>query len=263
MGKRFKQLLGSLCLILGLWVSTAHAIPDIVLFEAYFNTPDLNGGLSLRDTQIGLFGVNEFESNGLEVSFQNALTSNNDGIVTWSVMNKTGSTLTDVQFFGLLDADLGGLTSSFDDSADDSDFVPADPLVKPACWGKFGCTVTPDSYEIGIDDFFTVASDLDAGTLGNTIIDAFGFGEGDVVMALGFSIGDLMPDFSIIASFELSSDDKGGLLQFDSFEGLYFNANAQVVPEPSTFALLGTGLAGIGFGFLRRRKKELAASEPA
>ncbi|RMF83745.1 MAG: PEP-CTERM sorting domain-containing protein, partial [Nitrospinota bacterium] len=80
----------------------------------------------------------------------------------------------------------------------------------------------------------------------------------DVSMALGWSFTLADGEFAII-NFVVSTTSPGGFYLSqtdpDSNFTLYFSSHLQVVPEPGTLVLLGSGLVGLVWE-RRRRKKQ-------
>jgi len=225
--------------------SMANSI-DIYEFTSFINATEL-GSASLRDTQIGS-GLNEFGSAGLTSSFVNNLNANNLGTVSWNVTNTTGANLSNVWFSGFLDASIDELTNGFFNEQGSA----AGLVIGTGSGDAFA-----DSWEIDEPGF--LFGDIYTNLIDNMLDNSLGFsGFDDVALALGFNIGSLLVDETLVATFEISSVDNGGLYQFDpnSNDGLYLagavKKQTNEVAEPETLALLGFGLLFMT-GWLRNR----------
>jgi len=214
--------------------------------------PALN---TLEDTRIGS-GLNEFQAAGLGGVFTNNLDANNLGSVTWTVTNNTGGDLTNVWFFGFLDAEI--------DEPVNSAFNEFGTLISVNGAGS-GDSV-PDSWEIDEPGFSfgDIFDNLLAGSLDNT--NSVPAAPEDVSLALGFDVGDVPAGNRIIATFQISQQDIGGLSQTDPNSDVTFFFNGSVTvgppvvnaPEPDTLWLLGAGLAVLlGLGFSKTRAQQL------
>lgn len=214
--------------------------------------PTLN---ALEDTQIGS-GNNEFQAAGLGVVFTNNLNANNLGSVTWTVTNNTGGDLTNVSFFGFLDAEI--------DESVNSAFNEFGALVSVNGAGPGDSA--PDSWEIDEPGFSfgDIFDNLLAGSLDNTNSVPATSPE-DVSLALGFEVGDVPAGNRIIATFQISQQNIGGLSQTDPNSDVTFFFNGSVTvgppvvsaPEPDTLWLLGAGLAVLlGLGFSKTRAQQ-------
>ena len=99
--------------LLILWSTQTWSI-TIYQYSVFINSPDL-GLSSFEDTQIDLeFNAsNNFATVGLDVTFTNSLNLDDIGNVSWQVVNNSGRDLTDVSFFGFLDADIDESINNF------------------------------------------------------------------------------------------------------------------------------------------------------
>ena len=225
--------------LIALWNTQAWSI-DIIQYSAFINSPDL-GSDSLEDTQIGS-GFNDFQGFGLDVTFTNNLGADGLGAVTWEVANNSGNDLANVWFFGFLDAEIDEPINSF--------FNESGVLVSVSGAGS-GDTAA-DSWEIDEPGFVfgNIFDNLLAASLDNSNGVPAGL-EDDVSLALGFDVGNLLAGESILATFDTSLSNIGGLSHTDPDSNLtfYFNGVVEVqplsVPEPGTLMLLIIGMAGL------------------
>jgi len=246
-----KVLVGPAALLIGLQsVPVARAEPiDIAQFAGFLNSPTL-GAQSLEDTRIGS-GFNELAAAGLGVAFTSGLDAESFGTLSWLISNGTGSTLEDVSFFAFLDAEVLEPGNSF--------FNESGALVDVSGTGP-GDTAA-DTWEIDEPGFLfgDIFTNLLAGSLDQTNAVPQGL-EDDVSLALGFRLGDVLSGERILASFEISRDDIGGLSHTDADLGLtfFFNGSVQVlavsVPEPGTTALIGPALLWFAASTRLRRR---------
>ncbi len=239
--RRLRFGLLALTTVLILWSSQAWSIA-IFQYSAFINSPDL-GASSLEDTQIGS-GLNEFSSTGLGVTFTNSLNSDNLGSVSWEVVNNSGSDLTDVSFFGFLDAEIDEQFNTF--------FNESGALVSVT--GTGAADTVADSWEIDEPGFLfgDIFDNMLAGSLDNSNNVPAGL-EDDVSLGLGFEVGTLLSGQSLLASFDISLNNIGGLSHTDpdSNTTFYFNGSVVLedidvsVPEPGILLLFITGLMGM------------------
>jgi hypothetical protein len=241
---RFLDLhLTALIGVLMLWSTQAWPIA-IYQYSAFIHSPDL-GAFSLQDTQIGPV-LDEFSGAGLNVTFTNTLDADNFGNVTWEVTNDTGGDLFDVKFFGFLDAEIDEPVNSF--------FNESGALVSVT--GAGSSDTAADSWEIDEPGFVfgDIFDNLLDGSLDNLNSVPAGQ-EDDVSLALGFDIGTLLSGQSLLATFDTSLDNIGGLSHTDPDSDITFYFNGSValqdvssVPEPGTLMLLLVGMAGLAIG---------------
>jgi hypothetical protein len=228
--------------LLILWSTHTWSI-TIYQYSVFINSPDL-GLSSFEDTQIDLeFNAsNNFANVGLDVTFTNSLNLDDIGNVSWQVVNNSGRDLTDVSFFGFLDADIDESINNF--------FNESGELV--SITGAGASDTAADSWEIDEPGFVfgDIYDNILAGILDNFNAVPAGFEE-DVSLALGFDIGTLLSGQSLLASFDISLNNIGGLSHTDSDSNITFYLNGSValqhvndIPEPGIFLLFVTGLAG-------------------
>lgn len=177
------------------------------------------------------------------------LGADNFGSFGWIFVNTTGSTLSNVNFFGFLDADIDRDVNTFF-----NEYGVYVSLSLPA--GAPGGAIGATSWQIDEPGFVfgTILNDLAAGSLRN---DNFvpSSAPDDVSLALGFPIGDLTPGQTATLTLRLSPTTIGGLQQIDpdSESGFHLNGYAAIgalqeplpggVPEPGTWALCAAGVS--------------------
>ena len=228
--------------LLILWSTQTWSI-TIYQYSVFINSPDL-GLSSFEDTQIDLElnASNNFADAGLDVTFNNSLNVDDIGNVSWRVVNNSGRDLTDVSFFGFLDADIDESINTF--------FNESGALV--SITGAGASDTAADSWEIDEPGFVLgdIYDNILAGILDNLNAVTAGL-EDDVSLALGFSIGTLLSGQSLLAKFDISLNNIGGLSHTDPDSNITFYFNGSValqyvndIPEPGIFLLFVTGLAG-------------------
>ncbi|HEC16053.1 MAG TPA: PEP-CTERM sorting domain-containing protein [Sedimenticola sp.] len=226
-------------MLIALWNTHAWSI-GIAQYSAFINSPDLYPD-SLEDTQIGS-GYNDFQDFGLNVAFTNNLNAEGLGAVKWKVTNNSGRNLASVWFFGFLDAEIDEPINSY--------FNESGVLVSVS--GAGSGDAAADSWEIDEPGFTfgDIYNNLLAGSLDNGNGVPAG-SEDDVSLALGFDVGSLLAGESILAMFDTSLTNIGGLSHADPDSNLtfYFNGVVEVqplsVPEPGTLMLVIIGMAGL------------------
>jgi len=226
------------------------AVIDIFEFSSFINATEL-GSTSLRDTQIGP-GSNEFGSAGLTTTFVNSLDADNFGTVSWSVSNTTGADLSNVWFSGFFDASIDELTNGFFNEQGSAAGLDL---------GAGSGDSLADSWEIDEPGF--LFGDIYTNLIDNMLDNSIGFsGLDDVALALGFNVGSLLVNETLVATFDVSAVDNGGLFQNDptSNSGFYFTGSiekqAVAVTEPQSIALFVFGLIFLA-GWLRIRPKSI------
>ncbi len=236
----------SVCAIASLFLVTASPVFSSVIgiteYSSFISASEF-GSTSLQHTGVG-FGVDDYTGAGLDVVFSNSLGADNIGSISWKITNSTGSTLNDVSFFGFLDAEIDEATTSyFNETASAAGLV----------LGAGSDDAQADSFEIDEPGYLfgDIFSNLLGGALDNT--NALLGIEDDVSLALGFYLGTLLSTESIMASFEISEIDNGGLYQYDSASdyGFYFLGAVSIIddaveiPNPSTLFLMSLGLLAV------------------
>jgi hypothetical protein len=229
-----------------LWAGTACATPiDIFELSAFITSPELDPNPdpdvnSLQETEIFLgLGpvVKEFETAGLGVTFDNGLGPDNLGNFSWAITNNTGGALSGVQFIAFLDAEIDEPINTFFNEFGTFIGIASD-----------GVGPGPDSWEIDeVDPAFggDILANLVAGTLDNMNgLDGSG-PLGDVALALGFEIGDLLPGQRFQITLQMDIDDSGNLSHTDPDSDITFFFNGTTsAPEMGTLWLVAAGLAG-------------------
>ncbi len=199
-------------------------------------------------------------------SFLSTLDANNLGTFSWTYVNTTGASLTDVDIFVFLDADID---RSINGAANEYGQVVSQTLPP----GSPANAVTWSSFQIDEPGFVsgTILNNLLDGFLDNTNHVPPGT-TNDVSLALGFSIGTLLPGQQSTGTFTISTSDIGGLSQTDPDSNFTFyfngdvtapsngpNGSGSATPEPGTAALvLVSGLA-LGAVWLVKKKKTVAS----
>lgn len=233
-------------LALGSAPAQAAMVPTVDIYEMalYLNASNFNSGVSLADyayTGYAPGGLSDFVSSypgQFSISVNNALGVGNYGSMSWDITNNTGATLQNVRVFGYLNADIGF------DFANNS--------------GERTATGAPDWHQVGL--FGTTDPVIDNLLFGSLSNDNATQGPGDVVLGLGFNLGDIAAGGHISASF-LVDGNSGMLRQFDDTGEFYFSGAASSsapVPLPASWPLLMTGLLLLG-GFSLRRTAKLQA----
>src|SRR5262249_2277831 len=152
--------------------------------------------------------------------FFSTLNSNNLGTFGWKITNNTSATLSNVSFFGFLDADIDRTANTFFNEY--GTFVS---LALPP--GAPNGSIAPVSWQIDEPGFVfgKIINDLTAGSLRNQNL-VPSTAPDDVSFALGFlSLGDLKPGDMLTVTFVISQTNIGGLQQTDpdSKQTFYLN----------------------------------------
>ncbi|BDC49798.1 hypothetical protein F183_A21140 [Bryobacterales bacterium F-183] len=169
------------------------------------------------------------------------LDGNNAGQLGWTFTNSTSATMTNVLFFGFVDADLDRDLNSF---FNEYGTFYSLSLLQDAPAGA----IAPGQWQIDEPGYLfgTIVSDLQAGSLRNTN-SVPSSAPDDVSLALGFQIGSLAPGQSVSLVLRIANTNIGGLQQVDPDSGSQFFLNGYAalaepvstsVPEPANVALL-------------------------
>lgn len=194
-------------------------------------------------------------------SFFSTLNANNLGTFGWTFTNTTGNALTNVRFFGFLDADID---EPLNTSANEFGAFVSLALPPGAPVGS----IAASSWEIDEPGFSfgNIFANVQAGALDNSNGVPSGAPD-DVALALGFSVGTLGVNQQVKATFRLSDTNIGGLQQVDPDSNVQFWFNGSIetspVPEPGTGMLIGSVLLGwFGFTCWQRKESKARPSEP-
>ncbi len=224
--------------------------------------------LPISAATIGIASMDGFlhDSTGLlaiydntSANFFSALNTNNIGSFGWTYANTGPVTLTDVRFFGFLDADIdraiNGASNEYGQVV--SQTLPPGAPTDAIGWNSF--QIDEPGFVSG-----TIFDNLLAGFLDDTNHCPPGT-QNDVSLALGLDIGKLDPGQSFTATFLVSGSNIGGLSQTDPdsnytfyFNGFSTNPAASIpvsAPEPGT----GSMLALLVVGFFVRKARYASA----
>lgn len=215
---------------------------EVFELDAFLNVGglDLNGATAGTSAQLSIDALPAGLAFGFSAALQPGGTST---VLTYTFTNGTGALLGGVTFLSYLDADIAAALNSF--------FNEFGEVSGAAGAGD------PDSFEIDEPGFFfgDIFDNLRLGALDDANAVPVGSPE-DVAMALGFSLGDLVPGATATIQVMISSagDRLGGFWLTHRDAGsqttVTFSGNrsitglpaaSQPVPEPSTM-FLGAGI---------------------
>lgn len=170
---------------------------------------------------------------GISLSFTPIQTGPHDLLLDYKFTNNTGAALTNFQFLYFLDADIG---ANFTDEWATQSGTPGGP-------GN-----SPSSFQVGDPSLSSIFTNLMNGTLNNQNDYPSSSSVGDVSLALGFNVTTFTAGSTFDAQV-LLSDQSTALsgFNFTQSDPVYTNdfLTISAVPEPSSIALLSSGLIGL------------------